>query len=175
MKARVFEFEGPPDQVVAAIKALQAAGIDPNGGALQSSPQPGAANTALPVEIVRWLDIKKSPSHRRPWIEAFLTELLASGEVRVKIGSSSKNPDGLANRASLYKIGKSGAAFAYLGSKAGKLWLRLPKDTALSEYSKAQPRDVNPPHDHYGVMVVLDSEAGVSDAIKLSRVALDRP
>jgi len=174
MKARVFEFEGPPDQVVAAIQALQAAGIDPSGAVLPPG-DPGATNTALPVEILHWLDTKKSPSHRRPWIEAFLTELLASGDVRVKIGQSSKNPDGLANRASLYKIGKKGAAFGYLGSKAGKLWLRLPKTTPLNEYAKAQPRNVNPPHDSYGVMVVLESDAGVSDGIKLSRLALDRP
>jgi hypothetical protein len=170
MKARVFEFEGPPDQVAVVIKALQAEGINPR--VLDIA---GTNNTDvdLPAEIVNWLDSKKSPSDRRRQIEAFLSELLAGGDVRVKIGASSKNADGLANRASLYKMGKKGAAFAYLGYK-GKLWLRLPKDTSLNGFSKAEPRNVNPPHDYYGIMVILDSEAGVTDAMKLSRLALER-
>jgi hypothetical protein len=171
MKARVFEFEGPPEQVAAVIKALQAEGIHP------TSLDPGAdthnTDVDLPTEVVRWLDSKNPPSDRRRRVEAFLSELLAGGDVRVKIGASSKNADGLANRASLYKIDKKGAAFAYLGSK-GKLWLRLPKDTPLNGFSKAQPRNVTPPHDSYGIMVVLESEDGVTDAMKLSRLALER-
>jgi hypothetical protein len=176
MKARVFEFEGPPDEVAEVIRALQAAGIDPKGAASSSgasSIDGTATGVALPAEITNWLDTKNPPFDRRPWIEHFLAELLTGGEVRMKVGASSKNADGLANRASLYKIGTKGAAFGYLDYR-GKLWLRLPTNTSLEGSSKAQARNVNPPHDHYGILVMLEDQDGVTDAIKLSRLALDR-
>jgi len=172
MKALVFEFEGDPAEVAEVVRLLRA---DPDGvlePEIRRDKAFAAAQSSLPDELPRWFESKGTPEDHRRLLESFLAELAAPGDVLIRIGKSAKNADGFARKLSLYKAGRKGGAFAYLGSR-GNLWLRLPRDKDLREYAHAKPRNVNPPFDQYGVIVRIEVEDAIPEALKLAREAME--
>lgn len=172
MKARVFEFEGDPSEVAEVVRLLQA---DPD--AIEEQDQVQESSTSgmrshLPEELPQWFESKGTPQDERRLLEAFLEELAVPGDVVIRIGRSIKNADGFARKLSLYKAGRKGGAFAYLGSR-GNLWLRLPRDKDLREFGHAKSRNVNPPFDQYGVIVRIETDDAIPEALKLSREAME--
>lgn len=161
MEARIVELKGSPEEIAGVLKAVP--GLEAH---VRSAPMEQGVSHSIPEDVRDWMTEWDIRGTQRRTFEAFIERVLNFDDVRLRITAGREGSDAeTAGRVGFVRNG-SRKAFAFIGRR-GKLFVRLPSDTDVSEFPHATARSIKPKVGSFGVTMYVRTEAAVDEALRL--------
>ena len=164
MEARIVELKGSPEEIANVLRTVP--GLEQQGtNGAEKGPQ-------LPEDVRDWLSEWGVRGTQRRAFEIFVQQALQLNDVRVRITAGREGGDSdTAGRIGFVRNG-SNKSFAFIHYR-GKLFVRLPSDTDVSDFPHASQRDIKPKPGSFGVTMYVRTEGAVEEAVQLFRRAYE--
>jgi hypothetical protein len=161
VEARVVELRGTPEEIAKVLKTVP--GLERQGGDVGVTNGNGRE---LPEDLREWMTEWGIRGTQRKALEVFVQHVLGIEDVRIRITAGREGSDtDTAGRLGFVRNG-SKKSFAFIGYR-GKMFVRLPSDTDVSELPHATARDTKPKAGTFGVTMYVRTEAAVDEAVRL--------
>jgi hypothetical protein len=152
---------GSPEEIAGVLKAVP--GLE---AYVRSAPVEQVGSHSIPEDVRDWMTEWDIRGTQRRTFEAFIERVLDFDDVRLRITAGREGSDAeTAGRVGFVRNG-SRKAFAFIGRR-GKLFVRLPSDTDVSEFPHATARSIKPKQGSFGVTMYVRTEAAVGEALRL--------
>lgn len=167
MEARIVELKGTPEEIAGVLRAVP--GLENQAGAAVGGSSNGHD---LPDDVRDWMTEWDIRGTQRKTFEAFIERAMDVEDVRIRITAGREGTDSdTAGRVGFVRNG-SRKAFAFIGRR-GKMYVRLPSNSDVSEYPHANARGIKPKEGTFGVTMYVRTEATVDEALRLFKKAYE--
>jgi hypothetical protein len=161
MEARIVELKGTPEEIANVLRTVP--DLERHGDRRDEGHRNGRE---LPEDVRDWLGEWGIRGTQRKAFEAFIQKVLSVKDVRIRITAGREGSDSeTAGRVGFVRNG-SRKAFAFVGHR-GKMFVRLPSDTDVSDFPHATARSMKAKPGTFGVTMYVRSEAAVDEAVQL--------